>query len=105
MVRRKANAVVLSERDNVAVALDDIEQNTLVRVRKGDQILEVRADEDIPFAHKFAITNVQKGHPIYKYGEIIGKATRAIRRGQHVHVHNVEGMRGKANSWKTGRRR
>jgi altronate dehydratase small subunit len=84
--------------------LDDIEQSALVRVRKGNQVLEVQANEEIPFAHKFAITNVQKGHPIYKYGEIIGKATRAIGRGQHVHVHNVEGMRGKAIRWKKRRR-
>jgi len=92
----KTKALILNDRDNVAVALEDIEQNTLVRARKGDQILEIRTRQEIPFAHKFAINNVPKGHLIYKYGEVIGKTTRTIRTGQHVHVHNVESIRGKA---------
>ena len=32
-----------------------------------------------------------------KYGEVIGAATRDIRVGEHVHVHNVEGKRGRGD--------
>jgi altronate dehydratase small subunit len=32
-----------------------------------------------------------------KYGEIIGKATTDIKPGQHVHVHNVAGTRGRGD--------
>ena len=90
------NALILNDRDNVAVALSDITRNTLVRVKTGNKTVEIRTKQGIPFAHKFAISNVPKGHRVYKYGEIIGKATRPITRGQHVHVHNVESIRGKA---------
>jgi len=32
-----------------------------------------------------------------KYGEPIGIATRDIRSGQHVHVHNLESARGRGD--------
>ena len=45
--------------------------------------------DQIPLGHKVAIKEIRSGNPIIKYGEIIGKATKAIAAGQHVHVHNV----------------
>ncbi len=43
----------------------------------------------IPPGHKVAVRDVQAGAPVRRYGQIIGFATQAIRRGQHVHVHNL----------------
>ncbi len=40
--------------------------------------------------HKIALTDINKGENIIKYGYPIGKATRDIRTGEHVHTHNVE---------------
>ena len=91
----KVRALVLNDLDNVAVALDDIVHNTLISVRRGNLIVEVKAKQDIPFAHKFAIANVQRGCPVLKYGETMGIATRQIKEGEHVHIHNVESVRGK----------
>lgn len=34
---------------------------------------------------------------VIKYGEIIGKASVEIRKGQHVHVHNLESLRGRGD--------
>jgi hypothetical protein len=34
-------ALVLNDRDNVAVALTDIPRNTLIRVKKGHKTLEI----------------------------------------------------------------
>ena len=89
--------MVLHNRDNVATALIDIEAGTLVRVKVGDHTKELIMRQAIPFAHKFAIENIEEGQPVYKYGEIIGKAIKPIKVGQHVHVHNLESIRGKAS--------
>ena len=88
--------MVLHSRDNVATALIDIEAGTLVRVKVGDQTKQLIVRRAIPFAHKFAIENIEEGQPAYKYGEIIGKAIKPIKVGQHVHTHNLESIRGKA---------
>jgi len=89
--------LVLHNRDNVATALIDIEAGTLVRVKVGEHTKELIMRQAIPFAHKFAIENIEEGQPVYKYGEIIGKAIKPIKVGQHVHVHNLESIRGKAS--------
>ena len=88
--------MVLHSRDNVAVALTDIEAGTLVRVKVGDRNIELIVKQEIPFAHKFAIENIEEDQPVYRYGEIIGRAIKPIRVGQHVHIHNLESVRGKA---------
>jgi altronate dehydratase small subunit len=53
--------------------------------------------QDIPFGHKFSTKDIQKGEPVIKYGEIIGKAITNISKGGHVHVHNVEGLKGRGD--------
>ena len=35
-----------------------------------------------------------------KYGIVIGRATHDIQQGQHVHVHNVEALRGRGDKYK-----
>jgi len=53
------------------------------------------ADEDlvvaglIPPGHKVAVRDIQVGEAVRRYGQIIGFASQPIRRGQHVHVHNL----------------
>jgi len=95
-MRSTRKALVLHNRDNVATALSDIEAGTSVRVKVGDQTMELIVNQAIPFGHKFAIKNIEEGQPVYKYGEKIGKAIKPIRVGQHVHTHNLESIRGKA---------
>jgi len=56
--------------------------------------------DDIPPNHKFAPADVKAGEPIIKYGLPIGRASRDIRRGQHVHVHNIESNRGRGDRQK-----
>ena len=45
---------------------------------------------DIPQAHKFAITDIEAGADIIKYGSSISHATEAISPGEHVHTHNCK---------------
>jgi len=95
-------AVLMNEKDNVAVALTDLAAGEVVIVKAGEGFKEVRAGENIPRGHKIALTNIEKGEPVIKYGEVIGLASRSITEGSHVHIHNVVGQRGKglkSNHW------
>ncbi len=46
--------------------------------------VEVRDD-----GHKYALRDIASGEDVVKYGMPIGHATRPIRTGEHVHVHNL----------------
>lgn len=68
--------------DNVATLLDnDISSTVLV---DGSRI-----SLGIPFGHKVALCDIEKGAPVVKYGVVIGTATATISKGEHVHVHNL----------------
>jgi altronate dehydratase small subunit len=54
-------------------------------------------EKRIPFGHKFATRDIGKGTLVVKYGEPMGVATRDIKAGSHVHVHNVESSRGRGD--------
>lgn len=40
--------------------------------------------------HKYAACDIKTGENIIKYGNPIGHATRDIKRGEHVHTHNMK---------------
>lgn len=43
----------------------------------------------IPAGHKLATRDIAKGSPVRRYNQIIGFASQAIQRGEHVHSHNL----------------
>jgi altronate dehydratase small subunit len=90
-------AVVLNSKDNVATALTDLESGEVVEAEVGTGAVSVTLVDSIPFGHKFSLTDIKSDSAIMKYGEIIGKATTDIKPGQHVHVHNVAGTRGRGD--------
>ena len=87
-MRQDWKALLIHSSDNVAVALEDIPAGSSVAVLGSDQAA-VSVAEPIPFAHKIAITRIDKGRPIYKYGLLIALATADIARGEWVHEHNA----------------
>lgn len=40
--------------------------------------------------HKIALDDIKKGQKIIKYGYSIGKAKEYIKKGEHIHTHNVQ---------------
>ena len=40
--------------------------------------------------HKYALADIAKGENIIKYGNPIGHATEDIKKGEHVHSHNMK---------------
>lgn len=90
-------AVVITEKDSVAVATVDLTKGSKAKMFIGKEVVEIELKEDIKFGHKFAIKEIKKGEQVIKYGESIGTATRDILVGEHVHVHNVESDRGRGD--------
>ena len=43
-----------------------------------------------PLGHKIALQDLKEGDTILKYGHDIGKVVKSIKKGDHVHVHNVK---------------
>jgi len=82
--------------DNVGVAIEDIKagdeaQGVYIEDRSMGPV--IKALEDIPLGHKIALRDIKAGERVIKYGRPIGVATRDIRVGEHVHVHNVKSIR------------
>jgi altronate dehydratase small subunit len=82
--------LALHERDNVATALRSAPAGSTATVRWVDgQTAEVPLLETIDLGHKVAIAAIGTGDLVIKHGYPMGRATAAIARGEHVHVHNV----------------
>ena len=92
-------AVVLNPRDTVATALRELRPGESIRLRDaaGGNALTVTVHDPVPAFHKLAILPLAGGEAVIKYGEAIGKATRTIRPGEHVHTHNLRSVRGEAD--------
>ncbi|MGE3065620.1 MAG: UxaA family hydrolase [Hyphomicrobiaceae bacterium] len=89
-------AIILHASDNVATLIDTGKASETVEVN-GKRQLKVALKGEVPFGHKCAVTDIAKGTDILKYGQVIGRATRAIAAGEHVHVHNVEALRARGD--------
>jgi altronate dehydratase small subunit len=93
----KQSAIVIDRRDNVAMALRKLERGEYIQLKIEDCIIDIMLSQTIPFGHKFALKDIELGGAIIKYGEVIGLATRKIIKGEHTHVHNVEGLKGRGD--------
>lgn len=76
----------INELDNVAVALMDLPEGTIVETDSNN----VRLVQDIKRGHKIALKKILKNENIIKYGVAIGHATADIQPGENVHTHNVK---------------
>jgi (2R)-sulfolactate sulfo-lyase subunit alpha len=80
--------------DVVGVAVHDIEPGPAVRGRvQNGRAFELAVSQPVPLGHKVALRDIAAGQPVVKYGVVIGRATRDIAAGDHVHVHNLKGER------------
>ena len=68
--------------DNVAVALKALPAGTVFD--------GVAALQDIPQGHKMALSALESGDQVVKYGFSIGHATASIKPGDWVHTHNMK---------------
>ena len=45
---------------------------------------------EIKAGHKIALCDIKQGEYVFKYGQIIGKATKDIKQGEWIHSHNIK---------------
>jgi len=75
--------IKLNPNDDVVIARVELPAGTEL-IKEG-----VRVAVNVPAGHKVAIRDIGEGKPVRRYNQIIGFATRPIRSGEHVHVHNL----------------
>jgi len=92
-------ALKVDDLDNVATIfangiVDGMEVE--MRDKKGNsEIITVHGD--VPYGHKIAVKDIAVGEHIMKYGESIGAASHDIKKGDYVHVHNLDALRGRGD--------
>ena len=75
--------VKINEADNVAIAVQEIKAGTEVEK-------DLIARQDIPQAHKIALTKIPAGEPVIRYGVILGYAMNDIEKGDWINEFMLE---------------
>jgi altronate dehydratase large subunit len=77
---------------------DDNVVTTLEQLQPGDKIvvegktLDFEIIDSVPVGHKVACEAIAQGNYVVKFGHHIGKAKVDIKKGDHVHTHNVDDL-------------
>jgi hypothetical protein len=87
------SALVISERDNGATALEALEPGRQLELGGA----AVHVGEPIAPGHKISLRAIAAGEPVIKYGSPIGVASADIPAGAHVHTHNLASTRGRGD--------
>ena len=85
--------IVHDEKDNVGViVIEKIipNQNCNCWIMENDKSVQIQSINEILLGHKIAMVNLNVDDTILKYGHDIGKVVKSIKKGEHVHVHNVK---------------
>ena len=85
--------IIHDENDNVGVVVIDStkkDQEYNCWIMEGDKNAKIHSINNIPLGHKIALKDFKEGDTILKYGHDIGKVVASIKKGDHVHVHNVK---------------
>lgn len=85
----RIDALLMDGKDNVVTCVRDVRAGECVHYRSGENMVEITAKEDIPFAHKIALTDLEQGAEVKKYGELIGKTTAPVAAGCKVDHNNI----------------
>ena len=89
----QTDLIIHDEKDNVAVVvIDKTKKNQKYNgwIMENDKTIEITSTNEIPLGHKIALQDLKEGDTILKYGHDIGKVVKTIKKGDHVHVHNVK---------------
>ena len=85
----KRLAIRISPDDNVVTLVEEARVGDQVQYIVSGEYQDLQTLDAVPFGHKVAVQDIPAGEPVLKYNEAIGRASREIKRGEHVHVHNV----------------
>jgi len=74
--------ICLNNNDNIAIAI--------LNLKKNISLNNLVVKNFIPKGHKIALKNINLGDPIIKLNHVIGVASKNIKKGEHVHTHNIK---------------
>ena len=89
----QTDLIIHDEKDNVAVVVIETTKNGQdchAWIMENDKTVQINSINEIPLCHKIALQDLKEGDTILKYGHDIGKVIKPIKKGDHVHVHNVK---------------
>jgi (2R)-sulfolactate sulfo-lyase subunit alpha len=89
----QTDLIIHDEKDNVAVVVIETTkkgQDCSAWIMENDKTVKINSITEIPLGHKIALSDLKEGDTILKYGHDIGKVVKPIKKGDHVHVHNVK---------------
>lgn len=93
----KYQVFIHEKNDDVGVAVTDLEEGDQVKAKviKSSQNIEKEIDvkEDVPLTHKVALVDMDKGHKVVEYDEVIGETSQDVETGEHVHTHNIKSIK------------
>tara|TARA_B100000945_G_scaffold211093_1_gene169922 strand:- start:199 stop:486 length:288 start_codon:yes stop_codon:yes gene_type:complete len=85
--------IIHDEKDNVGVVVIEKiqpDQKCNCWIMENDKSTTIESINEIKLGHKVAMIDLKEGDTIIKYGHDIGKVVKSIKKGEHVHVHNVK---------------
>jgi (2R)-sulfolactate sulfo-lyase subunit alpha len=88
--------LVHNRRDNVGVVVvENLTAGTDLFCVVTEDNSEFRSilNQDVPLGHKVALKDLSVGDTVVKYGEDIGRIVAPVRKGDHVHTHNLKTKR------------
>ena len=85
-----------NKRDNVGVVVVEglaAGADMLCVITENDSEFRLVAQDAVAIGHKIALIDLEEGDTVYKYGEDIGRVVQAVKKGCHVHTHNIKTKR------------
>jgi len=81
--------------DDVGVAAMDLiaTQEIQAFTLDGEEITLIKMLDDVPLGHKVAMRDLAEGKHVFEYGRRIGYASTSVKKGSHVHTHNLKSLR------------
>ncbi len=94
-VRPAIHFLIHDDVDNVAVAVVDLRAGEHAHgvSLHSNQPTEIEVKMNIPLGHKIALRDIAPGDTMTKYGVDCGRFVAAVKKGEHVHVHNAKTKR------------
>ncbi|MDA0307056.1 MAG: SAF domain-containing protein [Proteobacteria bacterium] len=62
-------------------------------IMENNRTIKIKSLGAIPIGHKVALAPLQPDDTVVKYGHDIGRIVQPVKKGGHVHVHNLKTKR------------
>ena len=95
-MEKQPQLLVHDVRDKVGVVVvEDLAAGVemLCVVTQDNSEFRCTLNQNVPIGHKVALKDLNVGDTVVKYGQDIGRVTLAVRKGEHVHIHNLKTKR------------